>query len=319
MREACLQQVYELARQDERIFFIGSDLGVNTLNQFKAEMPDRFIMEGVAEQHVVGMAAGLALEGKIVYVNTISTFLTRRCFEQVVVDLCLHNLNVRLIGNGGGLVYAPLGPTHLAIEDLSILRAVPNMTIVAPADADEMRRLMPQTVDHIGPMYIRLAKGYDPIVTSDEVPFRIGKAIPMREGRDALVVSTGVTLKFALEASEALAAEGIQCAVLHMPTVKPLDVEAVRQRASITPVIVTIEENTRIGGLGSAVAEVIAEGDFDAIKRFRRIGIPDAFADHYGSQASLLEHYGISAAAIVGTVRDLCGRPTNQLAVESGR
>src|SRR3989338_5610353 len=127
------------------------------------------------------MAAGLALEGKIPYVNTIATFLTRRCFEQIVLDLCLHKANVRLIGNGGGLVYAPLGPTHLSIDDIAILRAIPNMTIIAPADADEMRRLMPQTVDYTGPIYIRLAKGFDPIVTNDEISFKIGKALVMRE------------------------------------------------------------------------------------------------------------------------------------------
>ena len=305
MRETCLDQVYELAKQDERIFFIGSDLGVNTLDKFKKEIPGRFFMEGISEQHVVGMASGLALEGKIVYVNTISTFITRRCFEQVVVDVCLHNLNVRLIGNGGGLVYAPLGPTHLAIEDISIMRALPNMAVVAPADADEMRRLMPQTVDYPGPIYIRLAKGYDPIVTTDEIPFRIGKALPMREGGDALLVSTGITLKLVLEAANDLAAQGVQCAVLHMPTVKPLDTDALLARATTVPVIVAVEENTTIGGLGSAVAETIAEADFNSVKRFRRIGIPDVFANHYGSQANLMEHYRISAAEIVATVNHL--------------
>jgi transketolase len=305
MREAALDQVYELAKRDARIFFIGSDLGVNTLDKFRDEMPGRFLMEGISEQHVVGMAAGLALEGKIVYVNTISTFLTRRCFEQVVVDVCLHNLNVRLIANGGGLVYAPLGPTHLAIEDISILRAVPNMTIVAPADADEMRRLMPLTVDHKGPMYIRLAKGYDPIVTNDAVPFEIGRAIPMREGDDALILTTGITLKLALEAAAQLASDGVECAVLHVPTVKPLDVSAILERARKTPVIVAVEENTVIGGLGGAIAETIAEADFDSVKRYRRIGIPDSFANHYGTQAQLMEHYRISTAEIVATVAKL--------------
>ena len=143
MRQTCLNMIYELAKDDERILFIGSDLGVGTLDQFREEMPNRFFMEGVSEANLIGVAAGLALEGKIPYVNTISTFITRRCFEQVVLDLCLHNTKVRLIGNGGGLVYAPLGPTHEAIEDIAILRAIPNMTILAPADADEMRRLMP--------------------------------------------------------------------------------------------------------------------------------------------------------------------------------
>ena len=166
MRRTCLDMVYELAKVDPRIFFIGSDLGYGTLKEFREEIPERFFMEGVSEANVVGMAAGLAMEGKIPYVNTIATFITRRCFEQIVLDLCLHNVRVRLIGNGGGLVYAPLGPTHLATEDISIMRACPGMTIVAPADADEMRRLMPLTVEHDGPIYIRLAKGFDPIVNT---------------------------------------------------------------------------------------------------------------------------------------------------------
>src|SRR5437660_2473402 len=208
MRKVCLDMVYELARRDERIFFIGSDLGIGTLKQFKAQMPERFLMEGVSEANVVGVAAGLALEGKIVYVNTIATFLTRRCFEQVALDLCLHNTNVRLIGNGGGVVYAPLGPTHEAIEDIAIFRALPRMTILAVADAEEMRRMMPATVDHPGPIYIRLGKGGDPIVTKDG-PFEIGKAVLMREGSDCLIVSTGITLKAALDAATALEPAGI--------------------------------------------------------------------------------------------------------------
>ena len=160
MRKTSLNCVHELALKDSRVVFIGSDLGVGVLEKMKQEIPDRFIMEGVSEQHIIGMAAGMAMDGFIPYVNTIATFLTRRCFEQNVIDLGLHNSNVRLIANGGGLVYAPLGPTHLAIEDIAIMRTIPNMTIVAPADAEEMRRFMVQTVDYKGPIYIRLAKGY---------------------------------------------------------------------------------------------------------------------------------------------------------------
>jgi transketolase len=308
MRETCLDQVYALAKTDPRIVFIGSDLGVGTLRKFKEEMPDRFYMEGISEAHVVGMAAGLALEGGIVYVNTISTFITRRCFEQVAVDVCLHNLNVRLIGNGGGLVYAPLGPTHLAIEDISILRALPNMTIVAVADAEEMKRLMPQTVDHKGPIYIRLAKGYDPIVTNDDVPFRIGKGLPMRKGHDALLVTTGITLKVAQEAAKLLALEGIECAILHMPTVKPLDLELLLDLANGVRAVVAVEENTILGGLGSAVAEAIAEAGFSPGKKFRRIGIPDVFSDRYGSQANLMDYHRINTDEVVSTVRVLLDR-----------
>jgi len=307
MRKTCLDMVYELAKRDPRVVFIGSDLGAGTLNQFKAEMPERFFMEGVSEANVVGMAAGLAMEGKIVYVNTIATFLTRRCFEQVALDLCLHNVNVRLIGNGGGVVYAPLGPTHEAIEDIAIFRALPRMTILAVADAEEMRRMMPQTLDHRGPIYIRLAKGGDPIVTRD-VPFQIGKAYPMREGRDALIVSTGVMLKPALDAAETLAAGGLQAAVLHVPTIKPFDAAAFLELARPVHAIVTVEEHSIIGGLGGVVAETLAEADFPSPKRFRRIGLPDAFPDQYGSQASLLKRYEVTAEKIVSTVRELSAR-----------
>ena len=299
--------VYELAKQDRRIFFIGSDLGVGVLKQFKAEIPERYFMEGISEANIIGLSAGLALEGKIVYVNTIATFLTRRCFEQLALDLCLHHVNVRLIGNGGGLVYAPLGPTHLAIEDMAILRALPRMTILAPADAREMRRLMPLTVEHPGPIYLRLGKGGDPLVTSDSEPFEIGKTFLMREGADALIVSTGVLLKHALAAAELLKAKGIQSAILHVPTVKPLDEAAIREHSRHAPVVVTVEEHTILGGLGSAVAEVLAEANFSTPKRFKRLGIPDAFPDQYGSQDSLMAHYGLTPQAICETIERLAG------------
>jgi len=302
MRKTSLDMVYELARKDKRIIFIGSDLGIGTLKRFKAEMPDRFLMEGVSEANIVGIAAGLALEGRIVYINTIATFLTRRCFEQVALDLCLHNANVRLIASGGGLVYAPLGPTHEAIDDLAIFRALPRMTIVAPADADEMRRLMPLTVDHSGPIYIRLGKGGDPIVTNDHVPFRIGRAIPMRDGSDALIVTTGVMLKPVLDAAGLLQNEGVEAAVLHTPTVKPFDTETVVELAARVPVVVSLEEHNVIGGLGSAVAEAIAEANFETPKRFKRLGLPDVFPDEYGSQASLMDRYGLTAERVARTV-----------------
>ena len=305
MRKKSLDMVYELAKKDERIFFIGSDLGAGTLDNFRTEMPDRFLMEGVSEGNIVGRAAGLALEGKIVYVNTIATFLTRRCFEQVVIDLGLHNVNVRLIANGGGVVYAPLGPTHLAIDDIAIMRTVPNMTIVAPCDADEMARLMPQTVDHKGPIYIRLGKGGDPIVSTDAAPFRIGRAIPMVAGDDVLLVTTGVTLKLALEAAAALKTQGIGATVLHMPTVKPLDAESFLTHARRADAIVSIEEHSIVGGLGGALAEVIAEAGFEPARRFKRIGIPDVFPHGYGSQAAMMARCGITAERTMAVVREL--------------
>jgi len=310
MRKTCLEMVYQLAKSDPRIFFIGSDLGAETLQQFKEEIPERFFMEGISEANIIGLAAGLALDGKIPYVNSIATFITRRCFEQVVLDLCLHKVKVRLIGNGAGLVYAPLGPTHEAIEDLTIMRAIPNMTILAPADAEEMKRLMPLTVDWPGPIYIRLAKGYDPIVTRNDIPFKIGSAIYMREGSDALIITTGITLKIALAASNILSDAGIESAILHMPTIKPLDVEAVLNMARQVKAIVTVEEHTVVGGLGSAVAEVLAEADFDRPKHFKRIGIPDVFPDKYGSQKSLMEYYGIKEEMIVNIIKQFLEIPS---------
>ena len=305
MRRKCLDMVYEMAKKDNRIFFIGSDLGFETLKEFREAIPERFIMEGINESHAVGMASGLAMEGKVVYVNTIATFLTRRCFEQVVLDMCMHKINVRLIGNGGGLVYAPLGSTHLAFEDIAIFRALPNMTIVAPADADEMERFMPLTVDYPGPIYIRLAKGYDPIVTNDNTKFEIGKGIPMRKGRDGLIVTTGIGLRISLAAADILARKGINTAILHLHTIKPLDREKLIEMADPVRAIVSVEEHTIIGGLGSAVAEVLAEADFNKAKRFRRIGIPDVFPDQYGSQDSLMARYEITSDGIVKVIQEL--------------
>jgi transketolase len=288
--------------------FVGSDLGVGTLQKMKDEMPDRFFIEGVSEQNIVGLAAGLALEGRVVYVNTIATFITRRAFEQIALDLCLHDVDVRLIGNGGGVVYAPLGPTHQAIEDIAIFRALPRMTVIAVADAEEMRRMMPCTLERKGPIYIRLGKGGDPVVTDGAVPFEIGKAFPMREGGDALIVSTGICLKHALEAADVLAGEGTQAAVLHVPTVKPLDAETLVGLARAVRAIVSVEEHTIMGGLGSAVAEAIAEAGFEEAKRFARIGIPDVFPEKYGNQQSLMAYYGISTEGVAGAVRRLLGK-----------
>jgi len=261
-------------------------------------------MEGISEANIIGIAAGLAMEGKIPYVNTIATFLTRRCFEQVVIDLCLHNVNVRLLGNGGGLVYAPLGPTHEAIDDIAIMRTIPNMTIVAPADADEMRRLMVQTIDYQGPIYIRIAKGFDPIVTSDQILFKIGKALQMREGEDALVITTGITLKNGLEAADQLKVQGVDISVLHVPTIKPLDTKMILDCTAKVPIVVTIEEHSIIGGIGSAVAETLAEADFPSPKQFKRIGIPDVFPDQYGSQASLMERFSITTDQLMSVINN---------------
>ncbi|MBA3011085.1 MAG: transketolase [Proteobacteria bacterium] len=305
MRKMCLQKIFELAKIDKRVFFIGSDLGFETLKEFRQEIPERFFMEGISEAHVIGMAAGLALEGKVTYVNTIATFISRRAFEQIAVDVCMHNVPVRMIGNGGGLVYAPLGSTHLALEDISLMRTLPNMTIVCPADADEMARFMSQTLDYPGPIYIRLAKGYDPIVSKEEYGFEIGKGIHYKTGCDALLVTTGITLQIAVLAAQQLKEIGIDTGILHLHTVKPLDHVQLLDLCQEVAAIVTIEENMLNGGLGSAVAECLAEANFNRVKKFKRIGIPDIFPDFYGSQAEIMQRLGISPGGVVETIRQL--------------
>jgi len=303
MRKTSLEYVYKLAQQDERVVFIGSDLGPGVLSDMKKDLPERFFMEGVSEQHVVGMAAGLAMEGFIPYVNTIATFLTRRCYEQVALDICLQNLPVRLIANGGGLVYAPLGPTHLAVEDVVIMRALPNMTIVAPCDADEMSRFMPKTLNWPQPIYIRLAKGYDQIISKDEFDFEIGKAILMQQPGEGLFITTGVMTQLAFQAVEKLEQDGISCGILHMHTIKPLDHTALNEWLPKVNAVVTVEEHTRIGGLGSAVLEHCCDEMPEQTGKIFRMGLPDKFADKYGSQNSLLAYFGITTESLCDAMK----------------
>lgn len=308
MRKMALDCVYQLAKLDERVVFIGSDLGPGVLEKMKAEYPERFFMEGVSEQYIVGMAAGLAMEGFIPYVNTIATFLTRRCYEQVAVDLCIHDLPVRLIANGGGGVYAPLGPTHLAIEDLAIMRALPNMTVVVPCDADEMKRLMMSTLDWPHPMYIRLAKGGDRIVSEERNGFTLGKSIEMRSGTDGMFVTTGVMTQLALETAAILEKSGVSVGVVHVHTLKPFDSRGVIHAIENVKAVVTVEEHIVNGGLGSALLERCSEHRPDLLQKIARIGIPDKFATEYGSQSSLLKHWGITSDILASTMIKKLGR-----------
>jgi transketolase len=306
MRKRCLDMVYTLAQRDERVVFIGSDLSPGLLGEMKKAYPQRYYMEGVAEANIIGMAAGMAMEGLVPYVNTIATFITRRCYEQVALDLCLHDLPVRLIGNGGGYVYAPLGPTHQAIEDLAIMRALPNMTVTAVCDADEMTRLMNASLDWPHPIYIRLAKGGDPIVSRPDKGFAIGKAIDMSEEpaeADALVVATGVATTAALEAAKRLAEDGVRCRLLHVHTIKPFDAPAVVAAARDVRLVVTAEEHSVVGGLGSAVLEALADTG-KPMPPVRRLGIRDEFAQHYGNQQKLMDVWGINPRGIAGAVTE---------------
>lgn len=306
MRKRWLSTLHRLAKADPRIAFVGSDLSADpAMKSFVADFPERVFMEGVSEAYIVGMAAGLASAGFVPYVNTIATFLSRRSYEQNAIDLGLARANVRLIAGGGGLVYAPLGPTHLAIEDVALMRAIPNMTVIVPADPDEIERALIASVDYQGPIYIRVAKGGEEVVSRAEDGFRIGEAIVLRPPGEVLLIACGVLVKTALAAADALAADGVTAGVINVHTVKPLDEARLLESIRQARVILTLEEHVRHGGLGSAVAELIAEHALSGDRRFRRLGLPDEFPSEYGSQASLLAAAGLDVAGVATSTREL--------------
>ena len=304
MRKTALNTVYEVAKKNKKVLFIGSDLGHGVLEKMKKEIPDRFFMEGVCEQGIIGMSAGLAMEGFIPYVNTIGTFITRRCYEQIVLDLCLHKLPVRLIGNGGGAVYAPLGPTHLAIDDLAILKVLPNMTIICPCDAIEMKKAITKSVDWTGPIYIRLARGGDEIITSQNSNFEIGKAVVLKEPKDGLFITTGVMAQIAKKAIKKLDEDGYKIGLLHFHTIKPLDEKILKNLIPKVKSVVTVEEHSKIGGLGSAVLEYLSDQMPNETNKITRIGIPDRFAEQYGTQDSLLDYWKINTDNLYETMKN---------------
>jgi len=304
-----------LAKEDPNIIYIGSDVGAGTLKEFQEEMPDQFFVEGIAEAYVIGLAAGLAMSGKKPYVNTIATFLTRRCYDQIAIDVCMGNHDVRLYANGGGLVYAPLGPTHLATDDIALMRALPNMTVIVPADADEMERAVHASAQHKGPIYFRVARGGDPLVSQSEYKFQIGKAIVLREPKELLLIASGIMVHRALQVADQLKSEGIQVGVINIHTIKPLDVETLSRYLSSTPNVITLEEHSIIGGLGSAVAQLVAEGARHPQGLFRMLAIPDCFPDKYGRQGDLINYFGLEVDGVLGASRKML---LEQNALKSG-
>jgi transketolase len=294
-----------LAKKDPSVIYLGSDVGAGTLENFQEEMPAQFFVEGIAEAYVIGLAAGLAMSGKKPYVNTIATFLTRRCYDQIAIDVCMGNHDVRLYANGGGLVYAPLGPTHLATDDIALMRALPNMTVIVPTDADEMERAVLASGQHSGPIYFRVARGGDPLVSQSEHKFQIGKAIVLREPKELLLIASGIMVHRALQVADQLKSEGIQVGVLNVHTIKPLDVETLSHYISSTPNVITLEEHSIIGGLGSAVAQLVAEGVRHPQGLFKMMGIPDCFPDKYGRQGDLINYFGLEVDGIIDVSRKM--------------
>jgi transketolase len=297
MRTAFLKELHELARQDPRIVFITGDLGFSVVEPFMQELPLQFLNAGVAEQNMTGMAVGMAMTGKIVFTYSIANFPTLRCLEQIRNDVCYHKANVRVVAIGSGFSYGAMGASHHAVEDLAIMRALPEILVMAPGDPIETRHATRALVNYSGPCYLRLGKAGEPIVHKGEIDFQIGTAIRVREGRDVTLITTGSLLHTTVAVSETLAARGIEARVLSMHTVKPLDDAAVLAAARETGAIVTLEEHSIVGGLGGAVAEVLAESEGPHVP-FRRIGLPSGFSPHIGTQEYMQARHGLDAGSV---------------------
>jgi len=306
MRTEFIKELCEIAETDDRIWLLTSDLGYSVLEQFYNLFPKRYINVGVAEQNMTGIAAGLAMCGKVAFTYSIANFPTLRCVEQIRNDVCYHNVDVKIVAVGGGLVYGALGMTHHGTEDLAIMRALPNMTVIAPGDPVEVKLAMRAIVERKGPYYLRLGSSKEPIVHQNLTHFQIGKAIKVKDGSDVTLITTGGMLYNTYQAAEKLMQKGIQARVLSMHTLKPLDAEAVMDAAQQTGAILTIEEHSIIGGLGSAVAEILAESGNQNII-FKRLAIRDLFCQVVGSQEYLRGIYGLSVDGIIKAVQSLCG------------
>jgi len=302
MFRACMNMISEMAKTNKDIVLIGCDHGPGV--KLSEEIKGRFFLEPISEANIVSMATGLAAEGYIPYIINHATFNTRKAYEQIALDACLQKRPIRIIGMGGGLTTAHLGPTHTAIEDIAIMRAIPDMTVISPCDADEMTRLMPLTLTWPGTIYIRCAKYGKPIVSNDEAGFEIGKALLMRKG-DILFIANGAMTNRALTAAEQLSDKGIECGVLHVHTVKPIDSDIVNhiQKAGM---VVILEEHTPVGGLSSACMELLIEKQATVnLPPIHRMGLPDAFVQTYGDQDGLLEKFGLQPNQLADKVIQL--------------
>lgn len=295
----------ELAAQDQRVCAVINDsLSSARLKDFKTKYPDRFINVGIAEQNLVGVGCGLANSGMIPYVCAASCFLTARAMEQIKVDLAYSKANVRLCAMSPGMAYGQLGPTHHSIEDLAWMRVLPNLTVIVPADPVETAAVMRYSLVHEGPMFLRIARLPVPRVHGDDYEFRLGKAVRLREGSDVTLIANGLMVCRALDAAKALEVRGISARVLNMSTLKPLDHEAILDAARTTRGIVTAEEALAAGGLGGAIAEVLAQQHPTPM---RILGVPDVFAPT-GKAEFLLEHFGLTAAGIERAALELLAR-----------
>lgn len=294
-REAYGKTLVELV-ENKDIVVLDADLaGATKTAMFKKACPERFFDMGIAEGDMMGTAAGLAVSGKIPFASTFAIFAAGRGFEQIRNSICYPNINVKIAATHAGVTVGEDGGSHQAIEDISLMRSLPNMVVLNPADAVEARQMVLAAAEYVGPMYLRFGRAATPVIHDDSYKFEIGKGEVVKEGKDVSIIATGIMVAKALEAAETLKEEGIDAEVINISTIKPLDNELVLASAKKTGKVVTAEEHSIIGGLGSAVCELLSE---EYPVKVTRIGVKDCFGQS-GTPAALLEHYGLTAADIV--------------------
>jgi transketolase len=305
LREVFGATLSDLAEEFPNVLVLDGDLANSTRADIFAERrPDQFYEMGIAEQNLTGVAAGLATLGFIPFISTFAAFAVKRAADQVRVVVAQPSLNVKITGHYSGILTGKTGKTHQSVEDLAVMRAMPHMTVIAPADGPELRGVLRAACAHQGPMYIRLTRDPSPVLFGPDYRFTLGKAVVLREGGDVAIISTGVQTTRALEAANQLAADGVGVYLLHVPTIKPLDVDAIVAAAAATGRVVTAEDHSVIGGLGGAVAETLGERRPTLL---RRVGWQDTYGES-GPDDALLEKYGLTPRHIVEAARDLLAR-----------
>jgi transketolase len=301
MRNAFAAEITELALADDRVVLLSGDIGNRLFDKFRAHFPERFINCGIAEANMIGVAAGLAMNGFRPIAYTITPFITTRCLEQIRVDVCYHDVPVMIVAVGAGLSYASLGPTHHSCEDIAFLRALPHMAVVCPGDAVEVRLALREGMKRTSGTYVRLGKKGEAVIHKTPPEFAIGKAITLRTGRDICLLSTGNMLPVAVEAADLLGKSGLAPQLVSFHTVKPLDVEYLTQAFNEFSLVVTIEEHSRLGGFGAAVAEWLADQPRQR-GSLCRFGTADEFLHESGEQEHARHHFGLTAPQIVAAI-----------------
>lgn len=304
-REAYGQALEELGAVRQDVVVLDADLSKSTkTSMFQSKYPERFFNAGIAEQNLMGLAAGFAAAGKVPFASTFAVFATGRAYDQIRNSICYPRLNVKIAATHAGITVGEDGGSHQALEDINLMRGLPNMTVLVPADGPEAKNAVKAAAEYEGPVYIRLGRSGVPTITDADAPFVIGKGRVMREGSDVTLIGCGMMVAKALEAADALAEEGVSAAVIDMSTIKPIDRELIVEWAKKTGAIVTAEEHNVIGGLGSAVAEVLVE---EALVPMERVGIEDVFGES-GTGGELVEKYRLTAEHIVEKARRAMAR-----------